>query len=327
MLLYPSTTVYPSNQLYPGEQVVWFACDSAPATAWERCAGETSGAEYERKTLEYGPWGYWRLAEAGPSGPGDALDSSGNARHGTYDYVAEYGVPGVVVDDTAIRGFGDTVDGRAAVDLPDAVWDLLRGISFTCAFWAIPTRDVYIPPVIGGVSNTMYQQDGAYVIRPMHGALEGASTGVGMGISFGTNALLVIEHTTNFMPVRTLVEYPFSPDEYHFIVVRAIPGLNPTYPAASTYEVFVDGVYAADLPGLIRYVETTPETNAVAFASSNICQKFYGTNFGGLLDEWAYFDRALTSQEIADLYDIQQGGLNTEWSPCGAAPATAWSQC
>lgn len=137
---------------------------------------------YADEVMVDGPVGYWRLGEA--EGATQALDSSGNLRHGTHTggvILGASGAPSSEVD-TAAR-FDGTDDYVSIPD--DSAFDFAGTASFTLEAWVQPDAiAAAFRTIIDKESSTggrngwsfgLHSTSGLYVTRMLNGTLQSAS--------------------------------------------------------------------------------------------------------------------------------------------------------
>ena len=104
----------------------------------------------------------------------------------------------LVPDDTfgACLNFDDTRKGAVTVD-PSLFHDI--NDTFTLTGWVVPTTAVAIDPQKStGTSGTSKQK---FMIYPLQGDEVYKAGHAGMGISVGTNGIIVYEHAKNYSPL------------------------------------------------------------------------------------------------------------------------------
>jgi subtilisin-like proprotein convertase family protein len=164
--------------------------------------------------------------------------------------------------------------------------------SFTMEFWANPQQGFNIMPEGGGLGNSGQ----SYAIFPDWGGLNSGGP-AGTGVCVGTNGISVVEHCNNYMPSSLSYTNPIN-GWTHIAVVYS--NKQPT--------LYVNGVK-------VRTGVTSPET--FVYPSKNFGSS-YDTELGfqfnlygpykGLLDEVSIYKRALSSDEIAAIYNAGKAG-------------------
>lgn len=268
---------------------------------------------YRSVILDMKPWAYYRLNEAGASGPGDMIDASPNNRHGTYDPLAvkSFQVPGAVEGDYAIEAWGGKTD-RAVASIPNQ--EATEGyprLNFAVAFWCKPPQAINVAARAVATSGTGgLSDDMRWIMYPQHG--ETVSSGqnwAGFGVAVGTDGICTAEHTGLYFPVRSLLEAPLS--GWIFCVVNVQQGQvsSTLNDPMERHRIFVNGVYGADFTPKTRY-EESPDNEINPFVSDNlahgILRDTYGSGFTGPIDEFAIFNRVLTQAEITEIYEAQR---------------------
>jgi uncharacterized repeat protein (TIGR03803 family) len=166
---------------------------------------------------------------------------------------------------------------------------------FSIEFVAKPEKLIQMPAEAQyGNSGTFGQH---YVLWPTwSGNGSGAVTDAGMGISFGTNGIAVVEHGSNYMPALLSYEAPFA-DYTHVVVVyeNKQPKLYVNGVLVKTGLVsFMDNVYASlgrgdILPG---------QQGGIGGGS-------YGY-FEGSIDQFKVWDQPLDAQQVLTRYQDRQ---------------------
>lgn len=317
------------------QETAWNACLVPPATTWEPELTATVADAYQTEVQALEPWAYYRLNEAGATGAGDMRDDSGNGRHGTYDArgITAFQQPGAMDGDYAIVAKGGKT-GYNVAEVPNNAdgggGEGYPRMNFTIAFWCKPDRAINVAARAVAANGTGALSDEMrWIMYPQHGEDVGGGF-AGFGVTVGTDGVCTAEHAGNYAPVRSLLEANLG-ENWVFVVVAVRQGGGAQHPD-EVHKIYVNGVYGADFTPKTRYDES-PDNGVYPFVSHNLgghaTVSGYGSAFTGPLDEFVIFDKALTPQQIADLYETQQStaSLNTDWSACGAPPSTVWSNC
>ena len=240
---------------------------------------------YEDAVLAKDPLAYYRLGEDSGS---TAADSSGNGRDGSYFGNYTQGLAGLLGDDEDTSlGFNGT---GGHVSIPS-----LFLTQHSVAAWY--QKDV---------STGTYHQISMYAMGS-HGHLYVHSDGYvlyqGLNNATGT--------THNYFAGGTSSYRPFANDgSMHFIVA--------TYDG-TTMRTYIDGVEQG--PGSVVNLRSTPPP----IGPASLIGRSTAYHPNGIMDEVAFFDRALTPAEIADLYTVGStvgtGGDDGSATPC--TPETA----
>lgn len=157
--------------------------------------------------------------------------------------------------------------------------------AFTIALWVKPGRSIETPPVsricCGWTTVPMAHSNQNWALSPNHGGEDQ----LGVGISIGTNAVAISEHSHNVLVSR--LNHLSNLEGYHHIVV--------TY-STSTVQLYLDGA-------LVGQDEMWCRENAKKLGNSiNLANQLYSPAFNGEIDDLGIWSRALTSAEIMDLY-------------------------
>lgn len=153
--------------------------------------------------------------------------------------------------------------------------------NFTIAAWVKATTTHEIDPE----STSGYPGTGGQ--RYLFGANHGGSTNSGAGISAGTNGISVYEHGDSYMPALAVYSGNIGTGWSHIAVTYT--GKQP--------RIYLNGQ-------LVRVGLTSPRANV--YAPTQLGAGSYGY-FPGTVDQVAIWDRALTQEEIARLYNNNWG--------------------
>lgn len=166
---------------------------------------------------------------------------------------------------------GDRIDSLTApLDLAD---------NFTIEFWAWPTA------TRGGVSESFSGTGGMWTNQRYAITPEIRTDGAGMGVSVGTNGVGVFEHAPDHLP--SLLSYSTGESSFTGWTHIAVVYQN------KTPWLYVNGT-------LVRTGATSVQPHV--FASKSFGDPYgYGPYYGGL-DEVALYNRALTPEEIQQIY-------------------------
>lgn len=154
--------------------------------------------------------------------------------------------------------------------------------TFTMEFWAYPQKGITIPPQ----SNTGYPgiSGQSYAVFPNCG--DGSQAGA--GVSIGTNGIAIIEHGGGYMP--SLLSYTAPLDGWVHIAIVYI-NKQPI--------LYVNGVNVkTGITSPRSFVYPSKDLGGNSMSPWNS----YGP-YKGFLDEISIYDRALSSQEIASIYN------------------------
>lgn len=220
---------------------------------------------------------------------GNAQDGSGNGNHGT--------VNGATLT-TDRFGNSNTALNQALDGSHVRTQSVISNSpnNFTISLWVNPSQidSVKTQGITGGEGYGVMS-----VIHPAHGSNWGSqSNNAGVGINIGTNQIQIVEHTHLF--VASPLVYSAQLTGWHHIVVvyeQHVPKL------------FVDGnLVATGLQSNIQSVHPSSGFcswyNQSGFGSSFNSNGSLGGNFKGKFDDIGIWNRALTQQEIRDLYYV-----------------------
>jgi hypothetical protein len=106
-----------------------------------------------------------------------------------------------------------------------------------------------------------------------------------VGISIGTNAVLVAEHAPNLLICR--MGYTTTINDFVHVIV--------TYANDST-KLYINGKLVRSRPTLCTTVHNIIEPHQLGMA-------LYSPNFSGIIDDFGIWNRALTQKEVESLYN------------------------
>ena len=242
--------------------------------------GQMAFADWVDDVTATNPFAWYRFEESDISDGAQALDSSGNDRHGTYVGFAQ---PAASAIDGSSQAF--SADGAAFVDLGESsISDFSFQDSFTIAAWVqvdTLTKDWQAITAKGDNSWRMHRN--------------GSSTSP----AFGTSGLSDPADTI------AMENVDIGDGNWHMVVGVAdkTGGVKTLYmDGDNNFEVTQDIV--GDLGGANGFRAYIGEN------SQNT-----GRHWDGLIDEVVYWDRALTSQEVFDLYNA---GSNSTFPLAGS---------
>ena len=157
--------------------------------------------------------------------------------------------------------------------------------TFTMEFWAYPTAGRTITAEgNSGISGTCCQR---YTISPKQSP-DGSAL-AGAGVSVGTNGISVFELAANYMPSLLVCQTPILGWTHVAVVYQ---NKQPT--------LFINGV-------LVRTGQTSSRSAVYPSAELGGDPNGYGY-YAGLLDEASIYNRALSSNEIAAIYNAGSVG-------------------
>jgi gliding motility-associated-like protein len=176
--------------------------------------------------------------------------------------------------------------------------------NFTISSWILSDQTLLLP-----TEGQLYPQLSQIVIHPTHGSCFGdESTNAGVGLAVGTNGVVVIEHSQNF--IKAALVYQGSIAGWHNISVVYRNKLP---------ELFIDGNYVKRGVMDIRNVHPSVgfDNNTIGdYTRSGFGAGFNGiTNqgifFNGKIDDIVIWNRSLSPSEIAAL---QAPASTVTWS-------------
>ena len=228
---------------------------------------------------------------------GNANDESGNGNNGTIN-------GSILTSDrngNSNTALNQTLDG-SHVRTQSVISNSPN--NFTISLWVNPSQidSVKTQGITGGEGYGVMS-----VIHPAHGSNWGSqSNNAGVGINIGTNQIQIVEHTHLF--IASPLVYSAQLTGWHHIVVvydQHVPKL------------FVDGnLVATGLQSNIQSVHPSSgfcsTYNQSGFGSSFNPNGTPIGNFKGKFDDIGVWNRALTQQEITDLYNGCQLSIGTQ---------------
>jgi len=116
---------------------------------------------------------------------------------------------------------------------------------------------------------------------------------LGVGLSFVQNGIMVGEHTANVLVSR--LSYPVSSTDFNQVVV--------VYRTDSTF-LYLNGV---KVRARAMYCSSN---NKILYSPIRFGGSLYSPNFAGAIDDIGIWNRALTQQEITNLYNSNSVGIN-----------------
>lgn len=252
---------------------LWYKPTTGDLTAYDGNAGGGGGTPYSDLALSYSPAGYWRVGEASGT---SAADASGNNHTGTYVGSPTLGATGLITGDAdtcLTTASGKYMTVPAFLPSGQNAWSLTA--------WVYPTA------IVGGAGIISDGYDGSPDGKVHFGLALGLDAGAGSnqlkcGFFDGGSWRTVAD------PGSTL-------------------SVNTRYLLAGTWDgttlrLYRNGTEAANsTPGGTSGNDGTP-------APYYIGRSYDGTiDWVGQIDEPKIFDRALTAEEITDLYAAGTG--------------------
>ena len=222
---------------------------------------------------------------------GNANDESGNGNNGTIDGAS------LTVDRFSNTNSAFKFDG---IDNSITTNTILNDVSnnFTFSVWVNPfsTENLDLDE---GLINTATTQSYFFqpVIHPTHGQCFGnENNSAGSGLFVGSNGIILIEHSTGYLRCALVFETELSDWNLITIVYED-----------NTPNLYINGVFIKTSSNTGRTIycslgfDTTIEHSTFAgFGSSGIS---YGRYFNGEIDDISVWNRALTQQEVTNLYN------------------------
>ncbi|WP_373034167.1 LamG-like jellyroll fold domain-containing protein, partial [Sulfurovum sp.] len=155
---------------------------------------------------------------------------------------------------------------------------------FTMSVWVKPQQSIQL--IAMSTSGTAYYSSSSQseVFYPTHGGTSSLKR-VGIGLSVGTNGVVVPMHSAGLMP--SLLTYAGPLNEWDFITVTVQNG---------TPRLYINGVF----------MQAGLQTPNATLHPSNLSSCGYTRHrMTGYIDQISIFDRILTDEEILELYNIQ----------------------
>ena len=173
---------------------------------------------------------------------------------------------------------------------------------FSFAAWVKPTREV-IPigeayQCVTGVAMAWTDQN--WLLYPGNGLEEA----LGVGLSIGTNGIFVAEHKSNLLKSR--LSYAVDIDDFVHVVVAY---------NTDSMSLFVNGELAASRPmwcSSLAKVLTAGASNGYPGINSEdgsivrLGGGLYSPRFSGIIDDYAFWNRPLSAEEVQQLYALPQ---------------------
>ena len=206
---------------------------------------------------------------------GNANDESGNNNHGIVTGAT------LTTDRNGKANCAYNFDGVKSSNI--SFNNLTVKNEFTVSIWAKATRtsggsyketNVCYP----SSSSILSQQN--WLLLPPHG---GNGVSLGVGIAFGTDKIIVAEHCSNLLVPRAISEV--NRLNYSHILLKY---------NATTFELYVDNKKIIS--------KSVNCSNVPKILGNTFGTLYYSPEFSGVIDDIAIYNRALTEQEISQIY-------------------------
>ena len=221
---------------------------------------------------------------------GNANDASGNNYHG------------VVNGATSSTDFKGEINSAYSFDGDDdyiTTSTILDNVfeNFTFSVWVKPQATEDISWTEGSIvfASSQYKQP---VIHPTHGQSYGdESNSAGAGLYVGTNGLIVVEHSHDYVRNALIFETSLSSWNHITVVYKS-----------NKPELYLNGSFVKSFPAGNRTVFASlgdDITDRANYSKSGFGSGFYPhlfQNFSGLIDEIIVWNRALSQNEIGNMY-------------------------
>ncbi len=234
---------------------------------------------------------------------GNANDESGNGNNGTITGATQTTDRFGKVGNSLL--FDNSVISSVSFNLTKTPEN-----EFTYQLWVKPTRTINLyseTNICPGSGNTsLLNSNQNWAIAPTHGG----NTKFGVGLSIGTNGLMIAEHGSGILVSR--LTYTADINNYSHVVI----------------------VYRTD--SILLYINNNLVgkklmhcNSTVKFISSFLGCSMYSPNFSGLIDDVAIWNRALSKTEITQAFQSSSYILNpslpelTTADPLGILTSTA----
>jgi len=206
---------------------------------------------------------------------GNANDQSGTAKTGTVTGAT------LVMDrkNNANQAYSFSPSTTSKIELKSTPTTISN--TFTISIWVKPNRTINLiseSNACPGTTNVpMANSNQNWAYTP-------TSAKIGVGISIGTNAVLVAEHAANLLICR--MGYTTTINAFVHVIV--------TYANDST-KLYINGKLVRSRPTLCTTVHNIIEPHQLGMA-------LYSPNFSGIIDDFGIWNRALDSNEIKSIY-------------------------
>ena len=224
---------------------------------------------------------------------GNANDASGNGNNGTVNGAT------LTTDKDGNENKAYSFDGDDDyITTEKEVNDVKE--NFTFSVWVNPQINEYLDWVEGDINGgSLLENYKQTVIHPKHGQNYGnESNSAGAGLFVGTNGLVIVEHSDNYLRNALIVTKNLSNWNLITVVYKS-----------NTPEVYINGSLIKSFPAGNRTIFAslgTDSTNRSDYSKSGFGSGFYPSKnkiFTGKIDDIGIWNRALTEEEIQNLYN------------------------
>ena len=206
---------------------------------------------------------------------GNANDESGNNNHGTVIGAT------LTLDRNGKANSAYSFDGVKSSNI--SFNNLIVKNEFTISIWAKATRtsgSSYKESNLCYPSSSSILSQQNWLLLPPHG---GNGVSLGVGIAFGTDKIIVAEHCSNLLVPRAISEV--NRLDYSHILLKY---------NATTFELYVDNKKIIS--------KSVNCSNVPKILGNTFGTLYYSPEFSGVIDDIVIYNRALTEQEISQLY-------------------------
>ena len=206
---------------------------------------------------------------------GNANDESGNNNHGIVTGAT------LTLDRNGKANSAYSFDGVKSSNI--SFNNLIVKNEFTISIWAKATRtsgSTYKETNVCYPSSSPILSQQNWLLLPPHG---GNGVYLGVGIAFGTDKIIVAEHCSNLLVPRAISEV--NRINYSHILLK----YNST-----TFELYVDNKKIIS--------KSVNCSNVPKILGNTFGTLYYSPEFSGVIDDIAIYNRALSQQEISQIY-------------------------
>lgn len=214
---------------------------------------------------------------------GNVNDESGNGYHGSISN-------GILTADRNLdtnSAYLFVPNTASSLDLPLPTIDT----NFSISIWAKSNRSVNTVSQTnlcpGSVSVPLANSNQNWLLLPQNGG-----NNLGVGLTFGTNTVMVAEHANNLL-VSRLNSNALRTNFVHIVLTYSFSELR----------LYIDG----------QLVNSKPMhcTSKIKRLSNSFARSKYSSEFSGIIDDIGVWDRVLTQQEVTTLYNAVNCANNT----------------